>query len=148
MKPLNTRQQSGFTLVELMIVVAIIGILGAIAYPAYTNSVLKGRRAQGRTALTELLQQQERYMTQNNTYVAFAVNATGVPFKTFSGDNQATAAYQLSATACGSGINECVQVTATPVIADPEVTTLSMTSTGAKSCTGTAASTNFKLCWP
>ena len=52
---------SGFTLVEVMIVVAIVGILASIAYPSYQESVRKGRRAQARTALSELVQQQERY---------------------------------------------------------------------------------------
>ena len=64
----------GFTLIELMVVVAVIGILAAIAYPSYTEAVLKGRRAQARTALLELMQQQERYMTQRNAYLAFSLS--------------------------------------------------------------------------
>ena len=76
MKP-SIRKLQGFTLIELMIVVAVVGVLAAIAYPAYTDSVLKGRRAQARAALTELLQQQERYMTQNNCYLGFSNNSSG-----------------------------------------------------------------------
>jgi type IV pilus assembly protein PilE len=151
-------KSNGFTLIELMIVVAIVAILGSIAYPAYTESVLKGRRAQGRTALAELMQQQERYLTQTNTYLEFS-NASGVtdpanvPFKTFSGDNIATGAYFLSTTPCTTAtdaIKECVRVTASPRVtgSDPRVDALSMTSTGQKSCSGTASSTKPELCWP
>ncbi|MFZ2293483.1 MAG: type IV pilin protein [Polaromonas sp.] len=146
---MNKRISSGFTLIELMIVVAIVAILASIAYPAYSNSILKGRRAEGRTALAELMQQQERYMTQNNAYYAFS-NAAGtttpasVPFKTFSGDTPAKTAYYLSASACPSStISECVQVSATPVKSDPEAGTLQVLSTGTKTCTGTKTS----VCW-
>ena len=51
----------GFTLIELMIVVAIVAILTSVAYPAYTSSIIKGKRAEARAALTELMQQQERF---------------------------------------------------------------------------------------
>lgn len=170
---MKKQHTQGFTLIELLIVVAVVGILAAVAYPSYTDSVLKGKRAQARTALAELMQQQERYMTQRNCYAGFTtdtsftatatapspstacggVTATSVPFKTFSGDNPSSAAYKLEADTCPSGagtlsIAECVRVVATPVKADPEVGSLRMMSTGTKDCTGTAASTKPALCWP
>jgi len=152
----------GFTLIELMIVVAVVALLARIAYPSYAESVRKGKRAQARTALAELMQQQERYMTQNNTYYAFSINA-GVTspaaakdvFKVFSGDSSGSPAYWLYAQQCpapsgGSApaVNECIQVGARPTGSDPQVDELRMTSTGQKDCTGSASTTNFKLCWP
>ncbi|MDO8261673.1 MAG: type IV pilin protein [Gallionella sp.] len=141
----------GFTLIELMIVVAIVAILTSIAYPAYTSSILKGKRAEGRAALAELMQQQERYMTQNNTYFAFTNTAgttspASVPFKTFSGDTQAKAAYHLQASACSVSlsITECVMVEALPVKIDPEAGTLQILSTGTKTCSG---GSNPSVCW-
>ncbi|TVT35889.1 MAG: prepilin-type N-terminal cleavage/methylation domain-containing protein [Marinobacter vinifirmus] len=59
----------GFTLIELMIVVAIIGILAAIAFPSYQNYVTKTRRADAQAALTGFATAMERYYTDNrNTY--------------------------------------------------------------------------------
>ena len=66
----NARHQRGFTLIELMITVAVVGILAAIAYPAYTNQIAKGRRAECRAGLYQAMQQQERYYTQFNAYAA------------------------------------------------------------------------------
>ena len=133
----------GFTLIELMITVAIIGVLGAIAYPSYQDSVPKSRRAEGRRAMMEVLQQQERYMTQNNTYLAFADTATSSVFKNFSGDSKAKASYWIGSRACSGDIKICVEVFGTPKYTDPDITELTITSTGVKSCTGTKTS----VCW-
>ena len=139
----------GFTLIEMMVVVAVIGILAAIAYPAYTNSVIKGKRSQGRTALLDLMQQQERYFTQNNTYKSFASGDTTAGLKTWSGDGTTPtgAAYWIAAATCPSStsLKDCVLLTATPQspFVDPVAGNLTYQSTGAKSCTGTDTS----VCW-
>ena len=59
----------GFTLIELMIVVVVIGILAAIAYPSYTRYVDRAAIADGRSALLAAAQQMERCFTRNDTYV-------------------------------------------------------------------------------
>jgi len=125
-----------------------VAILAAVAYPSYQDSVRKGRRGEGRAALTTLLQQQERYMTQLNTYSTFtsAGNpASGTPFKGYSSpDGQAKSYYKLNATVCdapagGSSpdIKECVKVLAEPLLSDPQVGTLWMDSRGRRGCSGT-----------
>lgn len=65
------RRVRGFTLIELMVAVTIVGILAAIAYPAYNDSVRKSRRAQAKVDLAELSQRAERWYTANNSYAGF-----------------------------------------------------------------------------
>lgn len=148
------RTQSGFTLIELMITVAIIGILAALAYPAYTDSVRKGKRAEARAALMNLLQQQERYLTQMNTYVVFAAGATGTAFKTYSSSDgtSAQSSHLLGARKCqkvGSDTpseKDCIEVFAEPhagVFSDPQVTSMAIDTQGRRTCTGT----QIDRCW-
>lgn len=59
----------GFTLIELLITIVIVGILAAIAYPAYQNNVTQSRRADAQGALTQLNNAMERVFTENNTYM-------------------------------------------------------------------------------
>jgi type IV pilus assembly protein PilE len=61
-------RQSGFTLIELMIVVAIVAIIAMVAYPSYQSQLEEGRLSEGRTALMRLAAQLERCFTQNGTY--------------------------------------------------------------------------------
>ena len=60
--------QSGFTLIELMIVVVVVAILAAVAYPSFMGSIRKGRRSEAFSALSNVQQAQERWRANNSTY--------------------------------------------------------------------------------
>ncbi len=70
----------GFTLIELMIVVAVVGILAAIAYPSYQEYVKESRRSNARVDLLELAQFMERYHTSNGRYTASDGSAPTLPY--------------------------------------------------------------------
>jgi type IV pilus assembly protein PilE len=69
----------GFTLIELMIVVAVVAILAAIAYPSYQEYIRKSRRAQAKADLVELAQLAERHHTVQNSYSGFSLPFTQSP---------------------------------------------------------------------
>ncbi len=87
--------KKGFTLIELMVVVAIVGILAAVAYPSYQDSVLKSRRTDAQADMLEISSFMERFFTENNRYDQdVGGTAVALPFST--SPRLGTAAYNLS----------------------------------------------------
>ena len=76
------RSKRGFTLIEIMIVIAIIGIVITIGYPSLTEYVKKGRRADMVSTLSEQAQILERFYSKNNVYTGVTGLSTGNDFYT------------------------------------------------------------------
>lgn len=139
---------AGFTLVEVMAVVVIIVILAMIVYPSYQEAIRKGKRTEGRAALMQLLQQQERYYSNHNSYIKFSLASSDEDekkFKWFSGETAKSSAYEIKAEPCKDDtIQNCVQLIATPGTdavesnyKDPDCGELTITSTGVKTANRT-----------
>lgn len=77
-RQLAITRRSGFTLVEMLVVVAMVAVLSAVAYPSYLTQVSKGRRADAKQALVELAQKMERFYTERGTYAGATLGSTGV----------------------------------------------------------------------
>ena len=128
----------GFTLIELMIVIAIIGILASVGYPAYTSAVKKANRADAIDSLMSLSARMEEYYLNNDSYAGATINATGTG--TVGSNKTSDDLYTLSITAATAF---AYTIVATPKSTDAECTTLIYNSLGVKSATGT----NAENCW-
>ncbi|MBV7427682.1 MULTISPECIES: type IV pilin protein [unclassified Acidovorax] len=111
------RQHRGFTLIELMIVVAIVGILSAIAFPSYTEYIRRGHRADARAGLLQAQQWLERASTANGVYPTTLPNSlqwrladgTLDPNKRYTlsiGGPATTSSFTLTATPRGAQIGD------------------------------------------
>ena len=132
------KNNRGFTLIELMIVIAIIGILAGIAYPSYTDYVKRAKRGDAMDSLLDLETRMIKYYDINDTYVGATINAAATG--TVGSNRSMDGLYTLSIT---EATLFTFGVTATPVGIDAECTTLTFNSLGQKAGTGTDAAN----CW-
>lgn len=139
------RQQKGFTLIELMVTVAIVGIIAGIAYPSYLKSMQKGRRADAKGALTQASQALERcystYGVYNSSNCA-EVSALTTGFKS------PKSYYTLSATETGTSYTvSATAVSGGPQANDTGCTVMNLSGTGVQSSGSTSSTTDSGSCW-
>lgn len=140
------RRLKGFTLVELIVVVAVMVILATIAYPLYTQQVMKSRRTEARVALNEIALAEQRYFTVNGRYATAAqlgAAYTDALAKMTDTDNNGVPDYYAVALASDAGT---FSVTATAIglqTQDTGCTSFTLDQLGVKTATGSTAD----KCW-
>jgi type IV pilus assembly protein PilE len=133
------KRMRGVTLMELMVVVMIIGILAAVAYPAYIEQARRGRRAAAVAMLQNVLQQSERFYSENNRYTT---DLTELGYTGAVLSEHDTHTISLSAGPTGD-ITTSVMVSATPNAPDAKCNVITLTSTNVRNATGTQPT----VCW-
>ena len=138
----------GFSLIELMIVTAIVAILAAVAVPSYQNHIKKGKRADGKAYLLDLVSRQERFYTQFSSYTGVLTASTNCNggacglglAANLSPEKFYTATITASPSGCSAGGTLCTgySMSATPSgWTDDQCGTLTLTHTATKSVSGT-----------
>lgn len=121
-------KQQGFTLIEIMIVVVIIGILASIALPSYQEYVRRSNRAEGQAFLLDVAARQERFYAQNNSYMTAIADVAKLGL---SGTSSETGKYTLTMSA-----DDGYTLTATPTFTDPKCGNFVLNSLGERTMDG------------
>ena len=141
---------NGFTLMELMIVMVIIGLLAAIGYPGYRDYVVRTQRDLAKSAMVQVLDRQEQFFIDNKAYATDVTNL-GFPASPFAIDRQGrvvatTDTNRVYTVGLTDASATAFTIQATPQLRqatdDAECGTLSVTSRGVKSASGTG-----DRCW-
>ncbi len=143
--------RAGFTLVEVMIVVAILGIIAAIAWPALQDAVQKSRRADGMSALANVMQAQERWRANNPAYQGTLANLPGAQAATSPDQHYDLSLVDGSANATGYIVRATAR-SSSPQTADSRCRTLVVTVNGGNIgytslASGGAANAAPDPCW-
>ena len=142
------REQAGFSLLELMVTVAIVAILATIAYPSYIDYIHRSNRSEGQALLSDAAAREERYFSDNNAYATDVtkLNYSADPFVSEHGY------YQLKATSTDTSGNYTLTVTTVAGSSqadDTKCATMTLDSTGAKGSKTSGGSANAEpgVCW-
>lgn len=144
---MNTKSK-GFTLIELIVAVAIVSILAAIAWPSYRNYVVKAARVEAKATMLNMAQMQERYYTNNGGYLSLPGPAGSSPsgWQDYSGSSLASRRYDITVTAGPSGaLGTSFKISAAPSngFTDATCGTLTLDSAGTKG----SSIGNASPCW-
>lgn len=137
------RKFGGFTLIELMIVVAIVAILARFAYPSYAAYVQKGNRRAAQAQMMDLANRQQQYLLANRSYASYStMTSAGYVLP-----SEVSKWYSASVATGSSPPAFTITFTANGSQADDPAGTLTLNSDGTKGCTGCTSSELTRQYW-